>query len=1037
MYRFARRLPFRSITATLGHGVFSANRSARSRTTQWFSCTHRRLWERGRRRVGRNPPRRCFVTTQPHRPVDHIQHPDIVPFGHGLAKYAEFLILSDFVLSFVLAAWTQWPEEFRMYFYGLISYEVTKEENENEPFPRTALHIAAEINHVDLLKRHLKDRSQDYINAVDEDGCTALHVAAENGSVECLQLLLEASPECAWKQANDSCAGSMPVHLAVRKNRKECVEILMQLPYMGEATDSERHTAMHLASLFGYTECLLSILKLDPRSARLKDKGGHTPLHFSAALNLLECTQLLLIYSTYKNEVVFDVGAKSTTGITALHLAAANGSADCVELLLKFDKGLALATDKEGKKPIHMAAGNGHENVLEIFYQLIPHCATCKTRDGETPLHLAAGNGMLNCVKNLAGHAACDFTALDDKKQSPLYWAALNGHKDVVEFLVDFDPSILDTVDLRFLREISHRNQKMIGYIISRLTDSHIEHLRGDWEQVSDSNETHDMHWLLSPVLQRATEIMYGAWCKLFDNDYEGDVKHDFERILMKRRTRPEILRKAPESVQHLWRGLLPDSTESIREVYQWLAENLDWECWRRQDTNEQKICNEELQEVLKKVIAHSYSFALAHPEVAEICHKFIKAPAQKSQNALAREQQKLVQKEGLQPHNVTNCDQKIDNGEYFWIMNKLFQEHRLQEIVDSFGFQSLREDAIKTAVDYKNWDSSDHNSWPEPRVNQLKSHNELETYQPNIWDIPKAIDVAIIATIIVGHYVKGCLEDDVEMIKKANPSLEYLFRDPTAPPEESLTLDRYTSNKERINIAPVKKLERTRVKIERDNGDNPLGSIRDIVRFTYRAESTGEMEKFLDFFVSCDRDKFIVKRCKHTFEACDREQTSTSPSAVIHEIWNVLYRPGITFGDMVGTVTTEVEERWRVYEDVYKTKKETDIGSEWNDDAEKVVLTVPGNPKFVEAIERAKEENKGVSPYIWEAAKELICDPRHAAHPVALIIEMQIYLETFYKYRDLTHLHYEVLRAKDLRELAMDNARYAFNEELSYSART
>ena len=62
---------------------------------------------------------------------------------------------------------------------------------------------------------------------------------------------------------------------------------------------------------------------------------------------------------------------------------------------------------------------------------------------GNTALHLASANGFIEVVKYLVNELHCDINAKNKSLSTPLSWAAFNGQKKVVEFLLekgaDFD----------------------------------------------------------------------------------------------------------------------------------------------------------------------------------------------------------------------------------------------------------------------------------------------------------------------------------------------------------------------------------------------------------------------------------------------------------------------------------------------------------------------------------------------------------------------------------------------------------------------
>ena len=65
----------------------------------------------------------------------------------------------------------------------------------------------------------------------------------------------------------------------------------------------------------------------------------------------------------------------------------------------------------------------------------------------------------------------------------------------------------------------------------------------------------------------------------------------------------------------------------------------------------------------------------------------------------------------------------------------------------------------------------------------------------------------------------------------------------------------------------------------------------------------------------------------------------------------------------------------------------------------------------------------------------KLIADRTFAAEPVRLVIEVQLYLKEFLKYRKAMHCYYKITRASNLPSLAQDCRRYAKNPELAFGS--
>ncbi|KAM0435812.1 hypothetical protein ACHAPT_002700 [Fusarium lateritium] len=92
---------------------------------------------------------------------------------------------------------------------------------------------------------------------------------------------------------------------------------------------------------------------------------------------------------------------------------------------------------------LQIAAVNGHRDILETLLSSTPldnEIDAVTPKNGLSPAHLAAKTGSLDCIKMLARYGA-DLAAKDSSGRSPLFWAILRGHAEVIEYLKD---SVLD-----------------------------------------------------------------------------------------------------------------------------------------------------------------------------------------------------------------------------------------------------------------------------------------------------------------------------------------------------------------------------------------------------------------------------------------------------------------------------------------------------------------------------------------------------------------------------------------------------------------
>ncbi len=200
----------------------------------------------------------------------------------------------------------------------------------------------------------------------------------------------------------------------------------------------DERAAMVKAVREGDVGAVERLLSADPSLARASDEGLKTPLHWAAEVDRCDIAQMLL-----------DSGAEpeATTawGATALDWAATMGSTKVADLLLaRGAKGMNLVT----------AASLGKLDLVRGFLDSgAPLASLAKSAPAEPDDHWVADSArMKGDVISHAFYCACrngqtavatlllgrgaDVNAKGVFGGTGLHWAAINGHKDTVEFLL-------------------------------------------------------------------------------------------------------------------------------------------------------------------------------------------------------------------------------------------------------------------------------------------------------------------------------------------------------------------------------------------------------------------------------------------------------------------------------------------------------------------------------------------------------------------------------------------------------------------------
>ena len=293
-------------------------------------------------------------------------------------------------------------------------------------------------------------------NAQDENKTTTLMLAAKNGRLECIKVLLEGSDVNA-ENVNKMTA----LMLAAQCGHVGCVDALLQARALIDSKSNKGNTALMLAAKNGHVDCVNKLLA-SGASVNSKDREDNTALMLAANNGHLECVKVLLEGS--------DVNAENGNKMTALMFAAQCGHVGCVDALLKAEV-LINSKSIKGNTALMLAAKNGRlecikvllegsdvnaENVNKItalmFAALCGHVGcvdallkaealiNSKSIKGNTALMLAANNGHLECVKVLL--KGSDVNAENENKMTALMFATLCGHVDCVNALLQAEALI-------------------------------------------------------------------------------------------------------------------------------------------------------------------------------------------------------------------------------------------------------------------------------------------------------------------------------------------------------------------------------------------------------------------------------------------------------------------------------------------------------------------------------------------------------------------------------------------------------------------
>jgi ankyrin repeat protein len=262
---------------------------------------------------------------------------------------------------------------------------------------------------------------------------------------------------------------------AIRKLIKEGGDV--------NAAQGDGMTALHHAALNGDAELTTMLLYAGANVGARTRIGGYTPLHLAAQMGHAAVIAPLITAGA-------EVGALTSTGATALMHAAHSGNADAVRTLIENGSDLNVKETANGQTALMFAAAADRVDVVKLLIARgADLAATSRIEDlsaltasaevdqagvpvqaqaaqrGDVPgvtrpfnyneligkhgglsaLHFAARQGAMATAEALLAAGADVNQRCAGDKTTPLIIAAINGHFDLVSFLLDkgADPNLV------------------------------------------------------------------------------------------------------------------------------------------------------------------------------------------------------------------------------------------------------------------------------------------------------------------------------------------------------------------------------------------------------------------------------------------------------------------------------------------------------------------------------------------------------------------------------------------------------------------
>ena len=257
---------------------------------------------------------------------------------------------------------------------------------------KTPLHIAAENGHLDIVQIFICGGVD--LNAVDENKNTPLHLAAAGGHSSIVQQLVNAGASV-YVQNKE---GVDPLVVAVANGYKDIVQALLD----AHALDNVQDPCTHPLEM----RCLRALL--------------------AAVYFKMRCAQALVVAVCNGRSEILLLLLTKVTDIKALDKIIAEKDDD---------PDYSDAFDNEGLTLIHFATYCGHKEIVQTLINAYVDLEAQDMRK-QTALHYAAQHGNSEIAQILINGGA-NVNAIDNNNMTPLHFAIISGNKDLVQILMN------------------------------------------------------------------------------------------------------------------------------------------------------------------------------------------------------------------------------------------------------------------------------------------------------------------------------------------------------------------------------------------------------------------------------------------------------------------------------------------------------------------------------------------------------------------------------------------------------------------------
>ncbi|KAL3315748.1 hypothetical protein Ciccas_005617 [Cichlidogyrus casuarinus] len=304
---------------------------------------------------------------------------------------------------------------------------------------KTPLHLAILRCHKDMAQFLTKYTR---IDLLDDEHNTFLHTAALSNCREICEIIgpkyfpISKSPR--------NLNGDEPLHMAAKIDAFKSAKYFIKIANADlEARDGDGMTVAMIAAKHNSKNVIELILGKGANFSQV-DVYGKTPIYHAVENNSLDVIRKVFNSITYlkrAKEAREWVSIANKEKNTPLHCAARNGNLEICKELLRENVSV-YEENSEKELPVDLALHYRRSNVAKLLLAERPKLLDQIDNQGNGILHRVARWGHTELISFLIKKKKLEVDSFNSYEQTPLYFAAANGHVSTVRLLIAFGAEV-------------------------------------------------------------------------------------------------------------------------------------------------------------------------------------------------------------------------------------------------------------------------------------------------------------------------------------------------------------------------------------------------------------------------------------------------------------------------------------------------------------------------------------------------------------------------------------------------------------------